>query len=339
MSNSEPKPLAVYVLADVSGSMAGAPLKRVQDALATIVKNLKTHALPVSMTLFTYGRTVTQAVPLTAVSSFTIPTLAAGGFTPLGEALARVGPLLTREPHALLLILSDGHVTDDFAKSARGTAKNVCPSVLACLALNALHPAPRGIRGTKVKLQRADAAENLYEWLASVIRAVHEGNDGASAWPALPDGVAPWPGDDTDIPEAMPASSTRALDAAIDADSIIIPLLPEEDTREATVIHAHLPSTRREPGSTQAANTLPSEFESRPYFNNSIEDLEAFAQTPDMSILNLLAEELNHRHTARAHDLKTAIQLKLNKRPPPATPTPAPLPARKRGGLFDHLVG
>src|SRR6185295_18622538 len=177
-------------------------------------------------------------------------------------------------------------------------------------------------------------------WLAGVVRATMD----AQAHPPLPVGVVAWLDEDGEVFEAAPqiiaapVSEKHGLATqAREDDEIIVPQPEEDAPRRKTTILGAAASTRREAAVTPDAQA---EFEARPYFSSSIADLEALAVTSDVNILNLIADELGHRNTARAHDLKTMIQLRLNKRlaPPPVLPQP-PLPARKRGGLFDHLIG
>lgn len=125
--------LPVYLLLDVSGSMTGEPIAAVQNGVQTLVSALNDdpQALETAyLSVITFGTTVTQAVPLTELTSFTPPQLQVGGLTSLGEALSFVTQCADREviknsPDAkgdwrpLVFIMTDGVATDDVNKGLK----------------------------------------------------------------------------------------------------------------------------------------------------------------------------------------------------------------------------
>src|SRR5579862_1661543 len=295
--------LAVFVLADVSGSMAGAPLTAVQDGLAAVVKELRADAelsRGVFLSLITYGRSVIHASALNAPAALALPQLKAGGFTPLGQPLKFVQPLIAKESRTLLLILSDGQATDEIKQSARALAERSAPCVMACIKPNDWQPAPRAIPGLKVKLVRNDAAANLFKWIGETIRAAYFGGIQPDALTAFPPGVALWPEE--------PAGAEEAL----------VPLMP-----------ASPPPRKTQPvARTDEPIELEIEEPAKP-------DAEKRAKQTTILYNDLPKSRRESKRAKPAADKQAAIS-----NPVVSESTPvAAAAARKRGGLFDHLTG
>lgn len=98
--------LPVYLLLDTSGSMHGEPIEAVKNGVQTLLTTLKQdpYALETAfVSVITFSSSAHQAVPLTDLLSFNLPSLTASGTTALGEALSlianRIDVSVQREPY------------------------------------------------------------------------------------------------------------------------------------------------------------------------------------------------------------------------------------------------
>ena len=82
--------LPIYLLLDVSGSMAGTAINSVSQGIQMFHAALQNdpRALDTAfVSVITFGSTATQVIPLTHCSNFTPPELVAAGGTAMGEAM------------------------------------------------------------------------------------------------------------------------------------------------------------------------------------------------------------------------------------------------------------
>lgn len=119
--------LPVYLLVDVSGSMYGEPIESVKNGLQMLISALRKdpQALETAyLSVITFGSNAQQITPLTELSTFHLPEIAAGGCTVLGEALKLVCKCRDNEVNKttatqkgdwrpMVFILTDGVPTDD----------------------------------------------------------------------------------------------------------------------------------------------------------------------------------------------------------------------------------
>ena len=138
--------LPIYLLLDVSGSMAGEPIAAVQNGVQTMVNSLLSDPQAIETvyaSVITFSNSAKQIVPLTELPSFKLPQLTAGGMTSLGEALTLVAQCIDREvikntPEVkgdfkpLVFILTDGCATDDVEKGLEDFHKKKFGRVIAC---------------------------------------------------------------------------------------------------------------------------------------------------------------------------------------------------------------
>jgi nitric oxide reductase NorD protein len=124
-------PLAVLVLADLSGSMAGDPLALQNEALVLVAEGLV--ALGAPHAVYGFGNTDPSRCALQRIKGFDAPWdltarkrlggLRAAGASRLGAYVRHAAATLARrpEPRKLLLLLSDGHPEDrDGYRGVRG---------------------------------------------------------------------------------------------------------------------------------------------------------------------------------------------------------------------------
>lgn len=120
--------LPVYLVIDTSGSMYGEPIEAVKNGIDLLVSSLRQdpHALETAyLSVITFDDKAQQVVPLTELADFQIPSIEAGGWTALGDALSLTATCITNEVKKntsdskgdwkpLIFIMSDGVPTDDW---------------------------------------------------------------------------------------------------------------------------------------------------------------------------------------------------------------------------------
>lgn len=98
--NPEPRVPCVLVL-DVSGSMAGEPIRQLNEGLIVYKDELSADSLAskrVEVSVITFSSEVQTLVDFTTADNFSPPTLKAGGLTYMGEAVNRaIDSLETRK--------------------------------------------------------------------------------------------------------------------------------------------------------------------------------------------------------------------------------------------------
>ncbi|MBC8154846.1 MAG: VWA domain-containing protein [Bacteroidetes bacterium] len=121
--------LPLYFLIDVSESMAGDPIERVQEGMATIIRDLRTdpHALEtVYVSIVVFAGKARRIAPLMELPQFYAPRLPIGAGTSLGEALyllmddidknvVRASTQVKGDWKPLVFLLTDGVPTDDYS--------------------------------------------------------------------------------------------------------------------------------------------------------------------------------------------------------------------------------
>ena len=92
--------LPIYILADTSGSMEGAPIESVKQGIKSLQANLLGTPAAIEsayLSVIAFDDSARQLVPLTDISDFVAPELDAGGVTALGSALRLLLECIDRE--------------------------------------------------------------------------------------------------------------------------------------------------------------------------------------------------------------------------------------------------
>src|SRR5580704_12632678 len=100
MSESNIRRLPVYLVLDCSGSMMGEPIEACRQGVKALLSDLRgdPQALETAfLSVITFNNSAQQVCPLTELTAFTEPALAASGTTALGEALKLLDQCLDRE--------------------------------------------------------------------------------------------------------------------------------------------------------------------------------------------------------------------------------------------------
>src|SRR5438874_12496210 len=92
--------LPVYLVLDTSGSMTGEPIEAVRQGVKALLADLRSdpQALETAyLSVITFSNNAQQVIPLTELTAFNEPNLAASGSTALGDALKVLEDSLERE--------------------------------------------------------------------------------------------------------------------------------------------------------------------------------------------------------------------------------------------------
>ncbi len=140
--------LPVYLLLDVSGSMAGDPIEAVKHGVRALISELRgdPQALETAyLSVITFNSSARQVSPLTELMLFQEPQINAGGATALGAALHLLTECIQREVRKstetqkgdwkpLVFILTDGAPTDDWRGAAAELKAAKPANIIACAA-------------------------------------------------------------------------------------------------------------------------------------------------------------------------------------------------------------
>ena len=140
--------LPVYLLLDTSGSMSGEPIEAVKNGMQVLISTLRQdpYALETAfLSVITFDSTARQIVPLTELSAFQMPDIAATGVTALGDALSLLAQKVDSEVHKstadrkgdwkpIIFIMTDGMPTDDWQRGLKEFNLRRYGIVVACAA-------------------------------------------------------------------------------------------------------------------------------------------------------------------------------------------------------------
>lgn len=123
-----------YVLLDTSGSMEGAKIAAVNDAMSNLVSELKQISnltnLAVDLNVLSFGKQVKWKYDYPVnVEVFAWSPLSAGGMTPLGKACTELNLMLLSDngrshEKIYIILLSDGCPTDDYDEGIEALQAN-----------------------------------------------------------------------------------------------------------------------------------------------------------------------------------------------------------------------
>src|SRR5574338_120362 len=165
--------LPVYLLLDVSASMMGERIEAVRSGVQLLISSLRQdpYALETAfISVLTFNSTAQQAVPLTELTAFQMPDIAASGTTAMGSALSLLANCIEREVKKgtaeqkgdwkpVVFLLSDGDSTDDLRPGIAAVKRVRTSAFVACAAgAGANTNELKQITETVVSLDMADAA-------------------------------------------------------------------------------------------------------------------------------------------------------------------------------------
>jgi uncharacterized protein YegL len=142
--NPDPR-CACVLLLDTSGSMSGSPIDALNQGLQTFQSDLQEDALAkrrVEIAIVTFGGSVRKVQDFVSAGSLVVPALAAGGGTPMGEAIAlalqlvksrkaeyKASGVLYYQPWVFLI--TDGEPTDEWQSAAQMVQAETAAKALA----------------------------------------------------------------------------------------------------------------------------------------------------------------------------------------------------------------
>lgn len=189
--------LPVYFLLDTSGSMNGEPIQALNNALSSMINNLRSDAQAAEtlwLSIITFDREVKEVAPLTALDAFQLPEIICpeSGPTFTGKALEVLYAKVQQEIRKgtpeqkgdwrpLLFIFTDGKPSDLqlYAEMIPRIRSLNFASIVGCAAGHAADTTKlRELTSDVVHLDTADSntLKQYFQWLSDVIE---QGNKSA----------------------------------------------------------------------------------------------------------------------------------------------------------------
>jgi uncharacterized protein YegL len=183
--------LPVYLVLDTSGSMTGEPIEAVRQGVKALLADLRSdpQALETAyLSVITFSNSAQQVCPLTELTAFSEPSLAASGSTALGDALRVLEESLDHEVRKssptqkgdwkpLIFLMTDGKPTDAWEQNAdRVKAKRV-GNLIACAAgPSADSSILKRITDIVVELTnlQPDQLKAFFKWVSSSIKTTSQ---------------------------------------------------------------------------------------------------------------------------------------------------------------------
>lgn len=178
--------LPVYLVIDTSGSMYGEPIEAVKNGIDLLVSSLRQdpHSLETAyLSVITFDDKAQQVVPLTELADFQVPSIEAGGWTALGDALSLTANCITNEVKKntsdskgdwkpLIFIMSDGVPTDDW-KQGFDKLKAIKPGLIIPCSVGSLEATSilKQLAEGVVHLPTADSATigAFFKWVTQSV--------------------------------------------------------------------------------------------------------------------------------------------------------------------------
>jgi uncharacterized protein YegL len=179
--------LPVYLLLDTSGSMTGEPIEQVKNGVQMLVAGLRQdpYALETAyLGVITFDSVAKEVVPLTELTAFQPPAIAASGATALGAALslvadsaknnvAKTNAAQKGDWRPMVFILTDGQPTDDWQKGLAQFKREKWGVVVACAVDSADTSVLKQIAGEEcvVKLDTSDSGsiKAFFKWVTASV--------------------------------------------------------------------------------------------------------------------------------------------------------------------------
>jgi uncharacterized protein YegL len=191
--NPEPR-CALMLLLDTSGSMGGAPIRELNDGVATLKQALTEDTLAskrVEVGIISFGPVKIES-PFHTVASFFPPVLHASGDTPMGEAI-RQGIEMLKQRKAeyraagisifrpWIFLITDGGPTDEWKSAAAMVKEGEASKSFAFFAVGVENANMETLKQISVreplKLKGLMFRE-LFVWLSSSMRSISSSTPG-----------------------------------------------------------------------------------------------------------------------------------------------------------------
>ena len=201
--NPEPR-CALMLLLDTSGSMGGAPIRELNDGVATLKQALTEDTLAskrVEVGIISFGPVKIES-PFHTVTNFFPPVLHASGDTPMGEAI-RQGIEMIKQRKAeyraagisffrpWIFLITDGGPTDEWKSAAAMVKEGEASKSFAFFAVGVENANMETLKQISVreplKLKGLMFRE-LFVWLSSSMRSISSSTPGDTVPLAPPSG-------------------------------------------------------------------------------------------------------------------------------------------------------
>jgi uncharacterized protein YegL len=197
--------LPVYILADCSGSMNGAPIESVKSGIRALHSELMGDPSAVEsafLSVITFDSNAQQVVPLTEITSFNPPDITAGGTTAYGAALKLLVECVDREVRTttdeekgdwkpLIFIFTDGAPTDRWDENAAMIKANRPGNVIAVACGDQADPdILKQVTETVLVMKEMspEAFKQFFKWVSASIKQTSQKIGGSPV--SLDEGVA-----------------------------------------------------------------------------------------------------------------------------------------------------
>jgi len=197
--------LPVYILADCSGSMNGAPIESVKSGIRALHSELMGDPSAVEsayLSVITFDSNAQQIVPLTEITQFNPPEIQAGGTTAFGAALSLLEEALEREVcktseeekgdwKPLVFIFTDGAPTDRWDEAASSLKTNRPGNIIAVACGDQADPEIlKSVTETVLVMKEMspEAFKQFFKWVSASIKQTSQKIGASPAAPA--EGVA-----------------------------------------------------------------------------------------------------------------------------------------------------
>jgi uncharacterized protein YegL len=206
--NPEPRCPCVLLL-DVSGSMAGEPLRALNEGLVVYKDELVADSLAskrVDVAVVTFGGQVQVPMSFTTAESFYPPTLEAGGDTPMGAAIQRAVEMVRARKDEYrangimfyrpwIFLITDGAPTDEWRHAAAAVREGEASKSFSFFAV--------GVKGANMEVLRQIATReplqldglrfrDLFQWLSNSQQRVSRSTPGEDVPLPNPTGPSGW---------------------------------------------------------------------------------------------------------------------------------------------------
>lgn len=200
--------LPVYLLLDTSGSMSGEPIEQVKNGMQMLVSGLRQdpYALETAwLGVITFDSSAQEVVPLTELTAFQPPGIAANGGTSMGAGLSKLADAAKRDVkkttttekgdwRPMVFMMTDGQPTDDWQKGLARFKQEKWGVVVGCAVDGADTGVLKQIAGDEnvVRLDTSDAAsiKAFFKWVTASVstssKSVEQGGKEVAGLNELP---------------------------------------------------------------------------------------------------------------------------------------------------------